>query len=174
MTQLLIFDEVSADIRYGLRSLFKNPGYALVAVISLALGIGATTAMFSLIYSVLIHPFPYADSDRIMNPDIATIEGPRMRWFAMSRTQFEELGKAKSIESLLGFRNDNAELKGGDLPEDVALMYLTENADTFLGVPALLGRNRRWPSHSGFELQVLAAPFSGRPHRDWPYITDQR
>jgi predicted permease len=157
MTQLLIFDEVSADIRYGLRSLFKNPGYALVAVISLALGIGATTAMFSLIYSVLIHPFPYADSDRIMNPDIATIEGPRMRWFAMSRTQFEELGKAKSIESLLGFRNDNAELKGGDLPEDVALMYLTENADTFLGVPALLGRGiqRSDATGGGHHIAVL-------------------
>ena len=128
------------DIRYGLRSLLKNPGYALVAVLSLALGIGATTAMFSLIYSVLIHPFPYADSDRIMNPAIATIEGRPMRWFAISRSQFESLGRAKSVESLLGFTNDNAELKGGELPEDVAAMYLTENADTFLGVPALLGR----------------------------------
>jgi len=128
------------DIRYSLRSLSRSTGYALVAVLSLALGIGATTAMFSLIYSVLIHPFPYADSDRIMNPAIATIEGPPMRWFAMSRSQSEVLGRARSIESLLGFTNDNAELKGGDFPEDLAVMYLTENADTFLGVRALLGR----------------------------------
>jgi ABC-type antimicrobial peptide transport system permease subunit len=63
-----------------------------------------------------------------------------MRWFAISTSQFEVLARAKSIESLLGFTNDNAELKGGDLPEDVSVMYLTENADTFLGVPALLGR----------------------------------
>jgi hypothetical protein len=55
---LRAFDELGADIRYGLRSLFKNPGYAGVAVLSLALGIGATTAMFSLIYAVLIHPSP--------------------------------------------------------------------------------------------------------------------
>lgn len=140
MARLRAFDELSADIRYGLRSLIKNPGYAIIAVLSLALGIGATTAMFSLIYSALLHPFPYANSDRIMNPDIATIEGPRMRWFAMSRPQFEALGRTNSVESLLGFRNDNAELKGGDLPEDVAVMYVTENADSFLGVPALLGR----------------------------------
>ncbi len=137
---LRVFDELGADIRYGLRSLFKNPGYSSVAILSLALGIGATTAMFSLIYAVLIHPFPYADSDRIMNPDIITEEGPRMVWFVMDKSQFEVFKKAKSIESLLGFSKVNAELTGEDLPEDVAAMYLTENADTFFGVRALLGR----------------------------------
>lgn len=55
---LRAFEESGGDIRYGLRSLFRNPGYASVAILSLALGIGATTAMFSLIYAVLIHPFP--------------------------------------------------------------------------------------------------------------------
>ena len=137
---LRVFDELGADIRYGLRSLFKDRGYSSIAILSLALGIGATTAMFSLIYAVLIHPFPYADSDRIMNPDIITEEGPRMTWFAMDKSQFEVFKKAQSIESLLGFWNVNAELTGEDLPEDVAATYLTENADTFFGVHALLGR----------------------------------
>jgi predicted permease len=137
---LRAFEEPGADIRDGLRSLLRNPGYASVAILSLALGIGATTAMFSLIYAVLIHPFPYADADRIMNPDIITDEGPRMMWFVMDKSQFEVLQKARSIESLLGFFKVNAELTGEDLPEDVAVMYLTENADTFFGVPALLGR----------------------------------
>jgi predicted permease len=137
---LRAFDELGADIRYGLRSLCKNPGYSTVAILSLALGIGATTAMFTLIYAVLIHPFPYADSDRIMNPDIITEEGPRMVGFAMDKSQFEVLKKAQSIENLLGFFKVNAELTGEDLPEDAAVMYLTENADTFFGVRALLGR----------------------------------
>ena len=137
---LRVFDELGADIRYGLRSLLKNPAHSSVAVLSLALGIGATTAMFSLIYAVLIHPFPYADSDRIMNPDIITEEGPRMMWFTMYKSQFEVFKKAQSIQSLLGFFKVNAELTGEDLPEDVAVMYLTENADTFFGVRALLGR----------------------------------
>jgi predicted permease len=137
---LRAFDEFGADIRHGLRSLLRNPGYLAVAIVSLALGIGATTAMFSLIYAVLLHPFPYADSDRIMNPDIITEEGPSMTWFAMDKSQFEVLKKAQSIESLLGFFNVNAELTGEDLPEEVAVVYLTENADTFFGVRALLGR----------------------------------
>jgi predicted permease len=134
------FDELGADIRYGLRSLGKNPAYATVAVLSLALGIGATTAMFSLIYATLIHPFPYAGADRIMNPAVIATEGPSMRWFAMSQSQFEVLKEAHSIESLLGFANGNAEITGGDLPEDVAIIYLTENANTFFGLPALMGR----------------------------------
>ncbi len=137
---LRVFDELGTDTRYALRSLAKSPGYALVAVFSLALGIGATTAMFSLIYAALLHPFPYANADRIMNPGILTLEGPSQFWFATLMPQFEALEKAKSIESLLGFRNGSAELTGGELPEDVDVMYLSENAGTFLGVPALLGR----------------------------------
>jgi hypothetical protein len=50
--------EIGGDVRYGLRSLYKNPGVSVVAILSLALGIGATTAIFSLIYAALLHPFP--------------------------------------------------------------------------------------------------------------------
>jgi predicted permease len=138
---LRIFDEVGADVRYGLRSLIRNKGVSAIAVLSLALGIGATTAMFSLIYAVLMHPFPYANSDRIMNPAVINEERPQQpTWFATIAPQFQVLRRAKSIENLLGFTSMNTELTGGNLPEDVATIYLTENADSFFGVPALLGR----------------------------------
>src|SRR6476659_4210638 len=75
---LRLFDELGGDIRYGLRGLRRNPGFAAVAVLSLALGIGATTAMFSLIYAVLLHPFPYADADRIMNPHFVKTQHPEV------------------------------------------------------------------------------------------------
>jgi predicted permease len=138
---LRLFDELGGDIRYGLRALRRNPGFAAVAVLSLALGIGATTAMFSLIYAVLLHPFPYANADRIMNPVVIDEEHPgEPVWFATMKPQFDTLSRAKSIESLLGFAGSNMEITGGGIPEDVIGAYLTENANTFFGVHALLGR----------------------------------
>ena len=135
------FDEMGGDLRYGLRGLLRNPGFASVAILSLAIGIGATTAMFSLIYAVLLHPFPYAGADRIMNPALINEEEPsQLRWFAMWRPQFQQFAKAQCIQSLLGFRNTNAAMTGNGLPEDVFAVYLTENAGTFFGVHALLGR----------------------------------
>ena len=138
---LRFLDEIGGDLRFGLRSLARQPVSSVVAILSLALGIGATTAMFSLIYAVLIHPFPYADSDRIMNPVVINEERPQIpTWFAMTKPQFEAFRQARSIESLLGFRDVNMELTGKDLPEDVNAIYLTENAGSFFGVRALLGR----------------------------------
>lgn len=138
---LRLFDEIGSDVRYGVRSLWKNPGFSAVAILSLALGIGATTAMFSLIYAVLLHPFPYANSGRIMNPELINEDHPEIyTWFAMTKSQFETLSHAKSIQSLLGFTTLSLEITGDHLPEDVRAIYLTENASTFFGVPAMLGR----------------------------------
>jgi predicted permease len=139
---LRLFDELGGDIRYGLRALRRNPGFAAVAVLSLALGIGATTAMFSLIYAVLLHPFPYAGADRIMNPILVDKQHPEeYSFFSLSKAQMDEVCLAAPVESVLGFNGAHMEITGGGLPEDIYGAYLTENAGTFFGVRALLGRN---------------------------------
>ena len=138
---LRLLDETAGDLRYGLRGLLRNPGFSATAVLSLAIGIGATTAMFSLIYAVLLHPFRYAGANRIMNPVLIDEQDPsQLRWFALWRPQFAEFGKAPCIESLMGFRNQSEVLTGKRLPEGVQAVYLTENAARFFGVRLVLGR----------------------------------
>ena len=166
---LRLFDELGADIRYGLRALRRNPGFAAVAVLSLALGIGATTAMFSLIYAVLLHPFPYAGADRIMNPHFIQAQHPDVfQWFTLSEAQLDELRLAAPVDSVLGFMNEHLEITNDGLPEDVSGVYLTENADTFLGVRPLFGRMIE-PFDAGQSVVVLnyrfwQRRFGGDPH----------
>src|SRR5258708_26002461 len=65
MTPLLWIEQVFADIRFGIRNLAKNPGFTIIAAGSLARGIGASTAMYSVIYAVILDPFPYKDVDHL-------------------------------------------------------------------------------------------------------------
>jgi predicted permease len=166
---LRFFDELGGDIRYGLRALRRNPGFAAVGVLSLALGIGANTAMFSLIYAVLLHPFPYADADRIMNPHFVKTQHPDVfQWFTLSEAQLDDLRLAAPVDSVLGFTNGHLEITNDGLPEDISGVYLTGNAETFLGVRPLFGRMIE-PFDAGHPVVVLnyrfwQRRFGGDPH----------
>ena len=133
--------EVSADIRYSFRSLYRNPLISIAAVVSLAFGIGATSAMFNVIYSTVLNPFPYADADRIVNPSLLDRKQPLVpTWFALEPAQYETFVKAKSIEGVLGFMLAAQPETGGAFPEDVSVAFVTPNMNSFLGIHALLGR----------------------------------
>ena len=70
------------DIRYAVRGLRKNPGFTLVAVLTLAIGIGATTAVFGVINGVLLRPLPYLDADRLISVSTGKIQGGRRQFRA--------------------------------------------------------------------------------------------
>jgi hypothetical protein len=133
--------EIGGDIRYGIRSLYRHPSVSVAAVISLALGIGATTAMFNVIYSALLHPFPYADADRIVNPSLTNEKHPDLpTWFALTPPQYAGFVQAQSIDSVLGFMLAGMQETSSQLPEDVSVAFVTSNIGSFLRVPPLIGR----------------------------------
>jgi putative ABC transport system permease protein len=130
---------VSSDLRYAARELWRRPGFTLTAVLSLALGIGATSAVFSVIYAVLIDPFPYVGSDRMMQLGVQDPSG-RYRYPGMSGAQLERLRQARTLESVVGEDGWNLTTTDGDIPEDVVASYVSPNAPNHWGTPALKGR----------------------------------
>jgi putative ABC transport system permease protein len=128
------------DLRFSLREFRKKPGLALTAIISLTLGIGATTAVFSVIYGLLVNPFPYLGADRMIHLVVVNDAGDD-RWVGVTGPQLKFLRQAKCVESAAAVWGTwNLTTTDEDLPQDVPSVQLTANAGTHFGVPALLGR----------------------------------
>lgn len=127
------------DLHYSLRQLIKNPGFSFAAILSLALGIGATTAVFSIIYAVLIDPYPYRNSDRIVRMSVED-KGGHDRWMDLNGPQLQKLRQSPVIESLLIMGYNPMSITGGFIPENVDGIELSSNAFRDLGVPPFLGR----------------------------------
>ncbi|MBV8114353.1 MAG: ABC transporter permease [Silvibacterium sp.] len=129
------------DIRFALRQLRNHPGFALTAILSLALGIGATVSVFSIIYAVLMNPWPYDGADRICLLSFLDKAGNEDNWGGLTGPQLRQLSQSPAIESVMGINFWSLTVTGSDVPEDVQGIYLTANSLQMLGLPAMLGRN---------------------------------
>ena len=127
------------DLRYGFRTLMRKPGFTTVAIIALALGIGANTAIFSVINSVLLKPLPYKDSDRLVtiNHDYPKIN-LKASVSAIGYTHYRD--NAKSFESVAAISGGSFNLTGGGDPERLNGSPVTHNFFSALGASAELGR----------------------------------
>lgn len=128
------------DLRTAWRGLMKNPAFTIVAALSLALGIGATTALFSVIYGVLISPYPYKDSKGIWSPSIESLKSNEGRG-AYFGSEIRALEKLPGAASVMGTSPEGNMLLTGDFaPEILRGVRVTGNAFQFLGVPPVIGR----------------------------------
>ena len=130
---------VFQDLRYALRQLIASPGFSLTAVLSLALGIGATTAVFSVVFGALINPFPFRDAGRIMRLGVWDKAG-NGRLINLNGPQIERLRQSPAVDSVIVMDNWSMALTGADLPEEVETIELSSNGFGFLGMPPMLGR----------------------------------
>jgi putative ABC transport system permease protein len=144
-------DAFIQDLRYAFRQLFRNPGFAAVAVGTLALGIGATASIFSVVNGILLRPLPYPDADRIVRVLQEDAEGRRMNNF--SEPNFLDVReRSRSFDAIAQFSGTVVSVAGGDEPTRVVSATVSEAFFRVFGVEPFLGR--------GFlpEEQVLGGP----------------
>jgi predicted permease len=127
------------DSKYALRTLRKSPGFAITATLTMALGIGATTLVFSVVYGAVLNPYPYRDADRIMQMAFLDKQGIR-GFMAVNAHDFETVRHASSVEDamLSDFADPITNVSG--YPEDIEIARFSGNAFDFLGVAPLFGR----------------------------------
>jgi putative ABC transport system permease protein len=127
------------DVRYGLRSLYKRPGFTLVAVITLALGIGANTAIFSVVNAVLLRPLPYEDPDRLVVP-LETVSG---RAIPTSYLNFVDWRNQNTVfENVAALRpRESFNLTGAGESERLQGRLVSANFLTTLGIKPIRGRD---------------------------------
>ncbi|HYU44310.1 MAG TPA: ABC transporter permease, partial [Vicinamibacteria bacterium] len=129
-----LLETVAQDARYGLRTLARTPGFTVAAVLALALGIGATTAIFSVVDAVLLRPLPYDHPDRLA----VVLHGGR---YPVAPANYLDWRREASAFARMGAAEYwQSNLSGGDRPERVLGLHVTSDILPLLGVPPLLGR----------------------------------
>ena len=134
-------DSIIKDIRYGVRGLLKRPGFTVIALVALALGIGANTAIFSLVNAVVLKPLPFPDPDRLVwvfgnirnGPNRASVSPPDFLDYRSQNKSFEQLAASGSLPLSLNFT-------GSGEPERLMASGVTGNYFDTFGVAPALGR----------------------------------
>jgi len=164
------WDRLMQDVRYAVRSWRTAPGLTLVAILTTALGIGATTATFSVVDATLLHPLPYPHADRLVSvvddlPGIASYD------VGVSQPEWLDLDRSGIFDQVALAWFDENNLTGASRPSQVRLMSVTPNYFAVLGVAAQLGRTfpaeNRSPGYLG-EIVISdglwKGDFGGDPH----------
>ena len=132
-------DSLWQDFKYGVRQLRKNLGVTAIMVFTLALAIGATTAIFSVVYGVLLRPLPYADSNRIMAVFEVSSSGRPNRVADPNFDDFRD--QSRSFQAIAKYNDDVASISGGSQPTRTAVSSVSPDFLKVFGIQPILGRD---------------------------------
>jgi putative ABC transport system permease protein len=135
-----MFEELSQNVRYGVRTLAKNPGFAAMAVLALAVGIGANTAMFSVVYGILLRPLPYEDADRVATVYMRFHPQNNDRGTMCVADYLDWRANNHAFEDPSAWSDRRMDLAGAGDPEQVRGAAVTAGFFSTLKVRPLLGR----------------------------------
>jgi putative ABC transport system permease protein len=172
------------DIRYGVRVLLRNPGFSAMAIITLALGIGANTAIFSVVYGVLLRPLPYQRGGQlvVLHQQASTVHVPDIPFSVHEVTDYRE--QNHTLDAVVEHHSMTFLLYGKDSAERVAAAVVSANFFDVLGVKALLGRTfvasderhgadavlvlsyKYWQAHAHADPNIVGTVYhmNNRPH----------
>ena len=126
------------ELRLALRSLLKQPGFTIVAVLTIALGVGANSAIFSVVDAVMLRPLPFRDADRVV---LINEQTPQFPLLSLSRENYQDVcAQATSFSACGAFRTTTVNITAGTEPRRVPAKQLTANMLSLLGVAPALGR----------------------------------
>lgn len=149
------------DVRYALRTVRRNPGFAAIAVGTLALGIGANTAIFSVVDAVLLRPLPYRDADRLVTiASSADFGGRREAFTALSYPDYQDIGRLTgAVAGIAAYSNDRYNLTRAGGAREVQVTRTTTDLLGVLGVSPAIGRD--------FDANESHAPVAIISHALW-------
>ena len=168
-------DTVLQDIGYAFRQFVRRPGFAAVAVVSLALGIGGNSLIYGLVDGYVINPFPYPDAERLVAVGVSFPKlSTETRYVEiLSPAEYFDIRASRSFSAAAAFDLGNRNVSGGDIPERVFTALLVDDLFPVIGMPAQVGRgfsrdelapggprvaiisNRLWHSRFGADPNIL-------------------
>jgi predicted permease len=136
---LPMIDTLLQDLRFGARTLARNAGFTAVAILTLALGIGATTAIFSVVYGVLLQPLPYTDSSRIMAVFEINSEGRRAHLADPNFDDFRD--QSRSFQAIAKYGDNVVSVSGARQPTRTSVANVSPDFLKVFGIQPILGRD---------------------------------
>ncbi|MEA2544693.1 MAG: hypothetical protein QOH35_6059, partial [Acidobacteriaceae bacterium] len=127
------------DLRFALRQLVRNPGFSITSILSLTLGIGATVAVYSILYDAVLNPWPYAGIERICDVWLTDNSGREGTW-GLTGPQIRQLRQTHAVEDVVASNYTSQTVTGSDVPDGATVVEMTGSHFQFLGLSPLLGR----------------------------------